>query len=386
MNFSSFFIKRPRFAIVIALVMVLFGLMSIIVLPVSEYPQITPPQILVKAVYPGANATTIMNTVAVPIENAVNGVDGMMYMSSTSDDNGTYQLTITFNIGTDPDIAQVKVENMLQQVNSILPEVVMKEGLTIKTQSSNILGMIVLRSPNNTYDNLYLSNFAYTNVQNPLGRVSGVSDVNIYGPQYSIRVWMNPLKMASLGLTAQDIISAISNQNIQAGVGSIGSSPSSKDTNLVLSLMAQGQLNTIPEFENIIVATGAGGAIVRLKDVARVAIGANSYNIDADFNNSPAVVIGLSQAPNTNSLQIMKNLEQEMENLKRSFPKDMEFEVVYDSTKYVRASIQSIISTLFLTFVLVVLVVYVFLQNPWSTLIPTIEGNILFAAYTEVSE
>ncbi len=372
MNFSSFFIKRPRFAIVIALVMVLFGLMSIIVLPVSEYPQITPPQILVKAVYPGANATTIMNTVAVPIENAVNGVDGMLYMSSTSDDNGTYQLTITFNIGTDPDIAQVKVENMLQQVNSILPEVVMKEGLTIKTQSSNILGMIVLRSPNNTYDNLYLSNFAYTNVQNPLGRVSGVSDVNIYGPQYSIRVWMNPLKMASLGLTAQDIISAISNQNIQAGVGSIGSSPSSKDTNLVLSLMAQGQLNTIPEFENIIVATGAGGAIVRLKDVARVAIGANSYNIDADFNNSPAVVIGLSQAPNTNSLQIMKNLEQEMENLKRSFPKDMEFEVVYDSTKYVRASIQSIISTLFLTFVLVVLVVYVFLQNPWSTLIPTI--------------
>ena len=372
MNFSSFFIKRPRFAIVIALVMVLFGLMSIIVLPVSEYPQITPPQILVKAVYPGANATTIMNTVAVPIENAVNGVDGMLYMSSTSDDNGTYQLTITFNIGTDPDIAQVKVENMLQQVNSILPEVVMKEGLTIKTQSSNILGMIVLRSPNNTYDNLYLSNFAYTNVQNPLGRVSGVSDVNIYGPQYSIRVWMNPLKMASLGLTAQDIISAISNQNIQAGVGSIGSSPSSKDTNLVLSLMAQGQLNTIPEFENIIVATGAGGAIVRLKDVARVAIGANTYNIDADFNNSPAVVIGLSQAPNTNSLQIMKNLEQEMENLKRSFPKDMEFEVVYDSTKYVRASIQSIISTLFLTFVLVVLVVYVFLQNPWSTLIPTI--------------
>ena len=158
MNFSSFFIKRPRFAIVIALVMILFGLMSLIVLPVSEYPQITPPQILVKAIYPGANASTIMNTVAIPIENAVNGVENMLYMSSTSDDNGLYQLTITFNIGTDADIAQVKVENRLQQINSILPEVVMKEGLTIKTQSSNILGMIVLRSPNNTYDNLYLSN------------------------------------------------------------------------------------------------------------------------------------------------------------------------------------------------------------------------------------
>lgn len=372
MSFSSFFIKRPRFSIVIALMMVLFGLLALIVLPVSEYPQITPPQILVKAVYPGANASTIVNTVAVPIENAVNGVEGMMYMSSNSDDNGTYQLTITFDIGTNPDIAQVKVENRLQQINSILPDIVMKEGLTIKTQSSNILGMIVLRSPNNTYDNLYLSNFAYTNIQSPLGRVSGVSDVNIYGPQYSIRIWMNPLKMASLGLSAQDIITAVSNQNIQAGVGSIGSAPSSKDTNLVLSLMAKGQLDSVSEFEEIVVATGDDGGIVKLRDVARIDIGANSYNIEADFNNSPAVVIGLSQMPNTNSLQIMKNLEKEMDVLKKSFPDDMEFKVIYDSTKYVRASIESIISTLFLTFLLVVFVVYIFLQNPWSTLIPTI--------------
>ncbi len=385
MNFSAFFIKRPRFAIVIALVMVLFGLMSLIVLPVSEYPQITPPQILVKAVYPGANATTIMNTVAVPIENAVNGVENMLYMSSTSDDNGLYQLTITFNIGTDADIAQVKVENRLQQINSILPEVVMKEGLTIKTQSSNILGMIVLRSPNDTYNNLYLSNFAYTNIQNPLSRVSGISDVNIYGPQNSIRVWMNPLKMASLGLSSQDIVSAISNQNIQAGVGSIGSVPSSKDTNLVLSLMARGQLNTIPEFENIIVATGDDGAIVRLKDVAKVEIGADSYNIQSTFNDSSSVIIGLSQTPNSNSLQVMQNLKQEMERLKSSFPDDMDFEVVYDSTKYVKASIEGIVYTLFLTFLLVVLVVYIFLQNPWATIIPTITIPVsLIATFTVI--
>ena len=385
MNFSAFFIKRPRFAIVIALVMVLFGLMALIVLPISEYPQITPPQILVKAVYPGANATTIMNTVAVPIENAVNGVENMLYMSSTSDDNGLYQLTITFNIGTNPDTAQVKVENRIQQITSILPEVVTKEGLTIKTQSSNILGMIVLRSPNNTYDSLYLSNFAYTNIQNPLGRVKGVSDVNIYGPQNSIRVWLNPLKMASLNLSSQDIITAISNQNIQAGVGSIGSVPSSKETNLVLSLMAYGQLNSVPEFENIIVATGSDGAIVRLKDVAKVEIGADSYSIQSSFNDTPSVIIGLSQTPNSNSLQVMKNLKKEMEVLKSSFPDDMEFEVVYDSTKYVKASIESIVSTLFLTFLLVVFVVYIFLQNPWATLIPTITIPVsLIATFTVI--
>ena len=385
MNFSAFFIKRPRFSIVIALVMILFGLMSLIVLPVSEYPEITPPQILVKAVYPGANATTIMNTVAVPIENAVNGVENMLYMSSTSDDNGLYQLTITFDIGTDADIAQVKVENRLQQINSILPEVVMKEGLTIKTQSSNILGMIVLRSPNNSYDSLYLSNFAYTNIQNPLSRVSGVSDVNIYGPQNSIRVWMNPLKMASIGLSSQDIISAISNQNVQAGIGSIGSVPSSKDTNLVLSLMAKGQLNNIDEFENIIVATGNDGAIVRLKDVAKIEIGADSYTIQSSFNDSPSVIIGLSQTPNSNSLQVMKNLKKEMERLKTSFPNDMEFDVVYDSTKYVKASIEGIVYTLFLTFLLVVFVVYIFLQNPWATLIPTITIPVsLIATFTVI--
>ena len=371
-SFSSFFIKRPRFAIVIALVMVLFGLMAMIVLPVSEYPQITPPQIVVSATYPGANASTIMNTVAVPIENAVNGVENMLYMSSVSNDNGMYQLTVTFNIGTDPDIAQVKVENRLQQITSILPDIVVKEGVSVKTQSSNILGMIILRSPNNTYDNLYLSNFAYTNIQSPLGRVKGVSDVNIYGPQYSIRIWLNPLKISSLGLGVEDIISVIQQQNIQAGVGSIGTTPSAKDTNLVLTLVADGQLKNVKEFENIIVATGKDGAIVRLKDVANIEIGADSYNIQAEFNNSPAVVIGVSQTPNTNSLQVMKNLKKEMENLNKSFPDDMSFEVVYDSTKYVKTSIESIISTLILTFILVVVVVYVFLQNIWSTLIPTI--------------
>ena len=372
MSFSSFFIKRPRFAIVIALVMVLFGIMAIAVLPVSQYPHITPPQIVVKAVYPGANAKVLQDMVAIPIENAVNGVDDMLYMSSTSDDNGIYTLTITFNIGVDPDMAQVKVQNRLQEVNSILPEVVNKQGLSVKTQSANILGMLVLRSPNNTYDNLYLSNFAYTDIVNPLARVPGVSEVNVYGPQYSIRVWLNPNKMASMGLNSQDVVNAISQQNIQASLGSIGSAPSSNNTELVLSLTSKGLLSSIEDFENIIVAVGDGGAIVKLKDIAKISIGADSYNLDASFDNAPAVILGLSQAPGTNSLDIMKNVNKTMSELEKSFPDDMEFKIAYDSTKYVRASIESIISTLILTFVLVVLVVFIFIQNIYAVLIPTI--------------
>ena len=372
MNFSAFFIKRPRFAIVIALVMVLFGLMAIAVLPVSQYPKITPPQIIVEARYPGANASVLQDMVAVPIENAINGVEGMLYMSSNSDDSGVYKLTITFDIGVDDDMAQVKVQNRLQQITSILPDVVNKEGLDVRTQSSNILGMLVLRSPNNTYSDLYLSNYAYTNLVNPLSRVNGISDVNVYGPQYSIRVWINPYKMTSLGLNSQDIIQAIQEQNIQASMGSIGSAPSDKDTELVLTLTAKGLLSDVKDFENIIVATSKDGGIVRLSDVARVDIGADSYNISASYNGTAGVILGLSQTPDTNSLTIMKSLDAEMKSLEKSFPEDMVFEIAYDSTKFVKASIESIISTLLLTFVLVVLVVFIFLQNIYAVLIPTI--------------
>ena len=372
MNFSAFFIKRPRFAIVIALVMVLFGLMAIAVLPVSQYPQITPPQIIVEARYPGANASVLQDMVAVPIENAINGVEGMLYMSSNSDDSGVYKLTITFDIGVDDDMAQVKVQNRLQQITSILPDVVNKEGLDVRTQSSNILGMLVLRSPNNTYSDLYLSNYAYTNLVNPLSRVNGISDVNVYGPQYSIRVWINPYKMTSLGLNSQDIIQAIQEQNIQASMGSIGSAPSDKETELVLTLTAKGLLSDVKDFENIIVATSKDGGIVRLSDVAKVDIGADSYNISASYNGTAGVILGLSQTPDTNSLTIMKSLDAEMKSLEKSFPEDMVFEIAYDSTKFVKASIESIISTLLLTFVLVVLVVFIFLQNIYAVLIPTI--------------
>lgn len=370
--FSEYFIDKPRFAGVIAIIMVLIGVLAIAVLPVSQYPQITPPQIIVSATYPGASASVLVDTVAVPIENEINGVEDMLYMSSTSDDNGQYQLTITFNVGTDPDIAQVKVENRLQQVTSQLPAIVNQEGLEVKTQSANILAMLVLRSPNGTYNDLYLSNFAYENVKNPLARVPGIGSVQIFGPQYSMRIWLNSDRISSLGLDSSDVVQAVESQNIQASIGSIGSAPSPKNNPIVLNLKAKGLLNNVKDFEDIVIATSPDGGIVRLKDIARIELGADNYQMNAGFDNSPSVVIGLNQTPNSNSLDIMENVGKEIQKLKAGFPEDIEFEIAYDSTNFVRASIESILETLVITFSLVVLVTFIFLQRWKTTLIPLI--------------
>lgn len=368
--FSKFFIDRPRFAIVLSIVMVLLGLMAIVVLPVSQYPQITPPQIVVKTTYPGANAEVLVDTVAVPIENKINGVENMLYMSSTSDDSGNYNLTITFNVGSNPDISQVKVQNRLQQVTSDLPEIVNQQGVDVTTQNPNILGLLVLRSPNKTYDSLYLSNYAYTNLQNPLARVKGVGDVQVFGPQYSMRIWLDVQKITALNLDSDSIINAVKQQNVQASVGSIGTAPSNKDTNMVLSLTAKGLLNSVQDFENIVVATDNNGSLVYLKDVARVELGADVYSLKSAYKNEPTVVIAINQMPNSNSLEIMKNIKKEIKDLSQHFPDDMDLSVTYDSTAFVSASIDSIIETLIITFGLVVLVTYVFLQKVRTTLIP----------------
>ncbi|MBR1948733.1 MAG: efflux RND transporter permease subunit, partial [Alphaproteobacteria bacterium] len=370
--FSKFFIDRPRFAGVVSIVLVLLGLLAIAVLPVSQYPNITPPQIIIRATYPGASAKVLVDTVAIPIENAVNGVEDMLYMSSSSDDNGSYKLTITFNVGTDPDMARVKVQNRLQQVNSQLPEIVTKEGIDITSQSSNMLAMLALRSPDNSYDSLYLSDFAYNNIKNPLLRVNGMGSVDIFGPQKSMRIWLKPDVISALNLSSSDIINAVKSQNIEASVGSIGASPSPSNNPIVISLSAKGLLNSIKDFENIVITTSSAGGIVRLKDVARIELGADTYNMNASFDNSPAVIIGLSQTPSSNSLDIMKDVRKEIVNLSQTFPEDMVFEVAYDSTDFVRASIAGIIETLVITFSLVVLVVYIFLQKIKTTLIPLI--------------
>ncbi|MDD7313149.1 MAG: efflux RND transporter permease subunit [bacterium] len=370
--FSAFFIERPRFAGVVSIVMVLLGLLAIAVLPVSQYPDITPPQIVVKATYPGASAQVLVDTVAIPIENAVNGVEDMLYMSSTSDDNGSYTLTVTFNIGTNPDIARVKVQNRLQQVNSELPEVVTKQGIDISSQLSNMLAMLVLRSPNNTYNSLYLSNFAYNTIKNPMLRIDGMGSVDIYGPQHSMRIWLNPEKIASFGLSSADVVQAVASQNVQASIGSLGAAPSPQDNPIVLSLTAKGLLDSVDDFGKIVVATSTNGGVVRLRDVARIEIGADTYNMNAHFDNAPAVIIGLSQTPNSNSLDIMKNVQKEVKALNETFPADMVLRTAYDSTDFVRASIASIIETLVVTFSLVVLVTYIFLQKIRTTIIPLI--------------
>ena len=368
--FSAYFIDRPRFAIVVSIVMVLLGLLAIAVLPVSQYPEITPPQIVVKTTYPGANAGVLVDTVAVPIENKINGVENMLYMSSSSDDSGNYNLTVTFDVGADADISQVKVQNRLQQVTSDLPEIVNQQGVDVTTQNPNILALLVLRSPNRTYDSLYLSNYAYTNLQNPLARVKGIGDVQIFGPQYSMRIWLNVDKITALGLNSDSIINAVRQQNVQASVGSLGTAPSPAGNNMVLSLTAKGLLNSVQDFENIVVATSADGGIVYLKDIARVELGADSYGIKSAFKNTPAVIMALNQTPNSNSLDIMERIRKEIETISQSFPEDMVFEIAYDSTAYVEASIDSIIETLVITFLLVVLVTYVFLQKIRTTLIP----------------
>lgn len=368
--FSEYFIERPRFAIVISIVMILLGLLAIVVLPISQYPEITPPQIVVKTTYPGADAEVLVDTVAVPIENQINGVEDMLYMSSSSDDSGNYNLTVTFNVGANPDISQVKVQNRLQQANSELPAIVTQEGIDVSTQNPNILALLVLRSPNNTYDSLFLSNYAYANLQNPLARIKGIGDVQIFGPQYSMRIWLDVDKITSLGLDSNSIMQAVQQQNVQASVGRLGAAPSPADNNMVLSLSAKGLLNSVQDFENIVVATDTNGGIVYLKDVAKIELGADSYGIKSAFKNAPAVIIALNQTPNSNSLNIMENVRKEIENISKTFPDDMVFDVVYDSTEYVRASIDSIIETLFITFLLVVLVTFVFLQKIKTTLIP----------------
>ena len=370
---SGLFIRRPRLAMVVSIVITLAGLLALFNIPVARYPQITPPEIRVAAVYPGANAEVVADSVAAPLEAEVNGVEKMLYMSSTSSDNGQYNLSITFAVGADPDIAQVNVQNRVQQALSKLPTAVTDQGVTVRTRSSDMLGVVSFFSPEGSRDVLFLSNYVSINVENVLTRISGVSDALIFGEkEYSMRVWMNPERLASMGLTADDLAAAIRRQNIQAAAGAVGAAPMTGDQQLRYTVRAKGRLQEPEAFGAIVVRTDGQGGVVRVRDVARVELGARTYASAATLNGAPAVNMAIYRSAGANALETIGAVADAVERLSERFPDDVDYRFVYDTTEYVRNTIREIVMTLLITFFLVVAVTYIFLQDWRATLIPTL--------------
>ncbi len=370
---SSFFIDRPKFALVISIVITLAGFIALQVLPIEEFPEVTPPQVQVTTAYTGANATAVEQSVATPIEDKVNGVDDMLYMSSNSNNDGSYSLTVTFAVGTDPDIAAVNVQNRVSTATAQLPSEVTRNGVTTNKQSSSMLMVISLISPEGSRDALYLSNYASINIQDNLARINGVGSVSQFGARnYSMRVWLDSDHMTALNLTTSDIASAISNQNIQATAGQIGAPPYDVTPEFQFTLQAKGRLKTIEEFENIILRSNSNGSFVRLKDVARIELGSEAYSSSATLNNDPVATMAIYLTPGANALEVANQTYAELEKLKERFPNDMEYKIIYDTTLAVRASVKEVIQTLLITFSLVVAVTFLFLADWRSTVIPTL--------------
>ncbi|HTH78862.1 MAG TPA: efflux RND transporter permease subunit, partial [Ramlibacter sp.] len=371
MNFSKFFIDRPIFAGVIALLTFLAGVVAVGGLPISEYPEVVPPSIVVRANYPGANPKVIAETVATPLEEAINGVEGMLYMSSQATTDGLMTLNVTFKLGTDPDKAQQLVQNRVAQAEARLPEEVRRLGLSTVKASTDITIVVHLLSPNNRYDMTYLRNYALLNVKDHLARVPGVGDVQIFGAgDYAMRVWLDPQKVAQRGLSADDVVQAIRGQNVQAAVGVVGASPSSKGVELQLSINAQGRLQNEDEFGDIIVKTEPDGAVTRLRDVARIELGADGYSLRSLLDNKDAVAMGIFAAPGSNAIEISNGVRAAMKELNASLPEGVQYDIVYDPTQFVRSSIESVIHTLIEAIALVVLVVILFLQTWRASIIP----------------
>lgn len=370
MNISKPFIGRPRLAMVIAVVMTLAGAIALTQIPVAQFPQITPPEVQVTASYPGANAAVMTDSVGAVIEDQVNGVEDMLYMSSSSTNNGTYSLTVTFAIGTDPAIAQVNVQNRVALATARLPATVTQAGVSVRSRSSSMLMGIALYSPKGTHDEIFISNYATINIRDAVARVAGVGEAGVFGPSYSMRIWMNPDRMQALGVTASDLSAAIQAQNAQASAGQLGSSPTVAGQQLQLTIMAQGRLRNEAEFGNVVVRTNTDGGIVRLRDVARVELGAQSYDTTSTFNGLPSATVVVYQSSDANALAVSQNVKGELERLSRQFPDDLAYTVVFDTTMFVNETIREIALTLAITFVLVVAVTYLFLQDWRSTVIP----------------
>ncbi|MDA5558454.1 efflux RND transporter permease subunit [Shimia sp. MMG029] len=371
--FSTIFIKRPKMAFVISLVLTIMGAIGYNALPVEQFPDITPPVVNVSATYTGANSETVENTVAAPIEAQVNGVDDMIYMSSDSTDTGSYNLAITFEVGTDPDIASVNVQNRVAQATSQLPTEVTDSGVVTQKSSTNMLLIVTLSSPKGTYDEVFLSNYASINIRDALARVKGVGRADVMTNfEYSMRMWMDPDRMASLGLTPGDLVTAIREQNLEVSAGQIGTPPIRTGQQFQYTIKSKGRLTTVKEFEDIVLRTGEAGSIVRIKDVARVELGSSNYNASGRADGSPATVLAIYQAPGENALAVAEKVISEMDRLSRAFPDDVTYEIPYDSTLFVEQSLNDVVSTLILTFILVISVVFIFLGNLRATAIPAI--------------
>ena len=369
--FSRVFINRPRFAVVIALVMSIVGVIAIQSLPIAQYPEVTPPAVRVSCTYPGANAVDLANSVAIPIESAVNGVEDMLYMSSSCTDSGRYSLTVTFAVGTDRDIAQVRVQNRVAQAESKLPKEVTQQGVNVETRSDSTLGFISFRSPSGELSKLEISDFLYSNVRDAILRVHGVGGADVHGARMAMRIWLDPERLAAQGLDASDVISAIEAQNLQAALGSVGASPV-LDVNIrdTFSIIAEGRLSTVREFEDVVVRSADEGGLVRVRDIARVELGEQSYSNTGYFNGQDAVSMGIEQTPGTNAIEAMKAVRKTLKDLEPTFPGDLEYTIAYDSTEFVQVSIDEIVKTLIETFVLVLIVCYVFLQDIRATIVP----------------
>lgn len=371
MNLSKFFIDRPIFAGVLSLLMLIAGLVALQGLPISEYPEVAPPSVVVRAQYPGANPKVIAETVAMPLEESINGVEGMLYMGSQATTDGVMTLTVTFKLGTDPDKAQQMVQNRVSQAEPRLPEEVRRLGVTTVKSAPNITMVVHLVSPNDRYDITYLRNYAVLNVKDRLARIQGVGQVQIFGGgDYSMRVWLDPQKVAQRGLSASDVVTAIRGQNVQAAAGVVGASPGLAGVDMQLSINAQGRLQNEEEFGDIIVKTGADGAVTRLRDIGRLELGASEYALRSLLNNKQAVGMGVFQAPGSNSLEISNSVRQAMDELAKNMPEGVEYRIAYDPTQFVRASIKSVITTLLEAIALVVLVVILFLQTWRASIIP----------------
>jgi multidrug efflux pump len=373
MNISRFFVDRPVFAGVLSVLILVAGLIGMRLLPISEYPEVVPPSIVVTAQYPGANPKVIAETVATPLEEQINGVDGMLYMSSQGTSDGLMTLTVTFKLGTDPDKAQQLVQNRVSQAEPRLPQNVRDLGITTVKSSPDLMMVVNLISPDNRYDITYLRNYATLNVKDRLARIEGVGQVEVFGSgDYSMRVWVDPQKAAERGLAASDIANAVRQQNVQAAAGIIGASPSVPGLDVQLSVNAQGRLETPEEFGNIIVKSGTNGQITRLRDVARVEMGAADYSLRSLLDGKAAVAVPVFQAPGSNAITISDEVMKTMNELQTAMPDGVKYEIVYDTTQFVRASIDKVVHTLLEAIALVVLVVILFLQTWRASIIPLI--------------